>query len=114
MNNQRAFPRNTVGFGAWEAAVADAKAVGRATAQSNPRVAAADWNLIGPTNVGGRVTDVAIDVEVPGQVFIAAASGGVWKTTNANSTYEPAWPDDLTQAVGALRDVRRHGHVPVP
>ncbi|CAN5790521.1 hypothetical protein BH20ACT7_BH20ACT7_08950 [soil metagenome] len=74
MNNQRAFPRNTVGFGAWEAAVADAKAVGRATAQSNPRVAAADWNLIGPTNVGGRVTDVAIDVEVPGQVFIAAAS----------------------------------------
>ena|GEM_PF-6339269 len=28
--------------------------------------------------------------------------GGVWKTTNANSTYEPAWPDDLTQAVGAL------------
>jgi hypothetical protein len=53
MNNQRAFPRNTVGFGAWEAAVADAKAVGRATAQSNPRVAAADWNLIGPTNVGG-------------------------------------------------------------
>jgi hypothetical protein len=59
-------------------------------------------DLIGPTNVGGRVTDVAIDVEVPDQVFIAAASGGVWKTTDGNATYETAWPDDLTQAVGAL------------
>jgi len=39
---------------------------------------------------------------VPGQVFIAAASGGVWKTTDGNDTYETAWPDDLTQAVGAL------------
>jgi hypothetical protein len=48
MNNQRAFPQNTVGFGAWEAAVADAKAVGRATARLNPKVAEATWTSSDP------------------------------------------------------------------
>ncbi|MGZ5488565.1 MAG: VPS10 domain-containing protein, partial [Candidatus Aminicenantales bacterium] len=42
------------------------------------------WQFIGPTNISGRVTDVAV-VAPKGSnytVYVASASGGVWKTEN--------------------------------
>ena len=60
------------------------------------------WALEGPTNVGGRLTDLAIDPADPDTVYVAAATGGVWKTTDGGVTLEQAWPDDAAQAVGAI------------
>ncbi len=47
------------------------------------------WQPLGPGNVGGRVRSVAIDPGHPGTVYAAAASGGVWKTTDAGQTWNP-------------------------
>ena len=60
------------------------------------------WALEGPTNVGGRLTDLAIDPADPDTVYVAAATGGVWKTTDGGVTLEQAWPDDAAQAIGAI------------
>ncbi|MEV1328628.1 glycosyl hydrolase [Micromonospora costi] len=60
------------------------------------------WNFFGPSNIGGRVVDIAVDPQVPDQVFIAAASGGVWKSRDAGATFETAWPDGWTQSMGAV------------
>lgn len=102
MNRQRAFPADTVEFGAFERAAEQAAALGRRTAGEDPALAGAAWELRGPTNVGARVSDLAIDPNNADTVYIAAASGGVWKSTDAGDTFAPAWPDDLTQALGAL------------
>lgn len=40
------------------------------------------WRSIGPTNVGGRVTDLAID-PTNGARWFAATVGGVWRTTDS-------------------------------
>ena len=61
-----------------------------------------EWNLLGPRNIGGRVNDVVVDPTAEDTIFIAAASGGVWKSTDAGQTFERAWPDDATQSIGAL------------
>ncbi|MFF4874926.1 WD40/YVTN/BNR-like repeat-containing protein [Micromonospora sp. NPDC000668] len=61
-----------------------------------------EWNFFGPSNIGGRVVDIAVDPQVPDQIFIAAASGGVWKSDDAGATFETAWPDDGTQSMGAV------------
>ena len=61
-----------------------------------------EWDLLGPTNIGGRVTDLVVDPTTPDQIFMTAASGGVWKSSDAGLTFERAWPDDITQATGAL------------
>src|SRR5690349_1678505 len=37
------------------------------------------WQSMGPTNLGGRVTDLAVDPSVANTVYAATASGGVWK-----------------------------------
>ncbi len=67
-----------------------------------PEVAGLEWDLLGPTNIGGRVVDVVVVPGRPNEVYTAAASGGVWKSTDFGTTWEPSWPARETQAMGAL------------
>jgi photosystem II stability/assembly factor-like uncharacterized protein len=60
------------------------------------------WELTGPTNIGGRLTDLAVDPQHPDTVYVTAATGGVWKTTDAGATMEKAWPDDGAQSMGSI------------
>lgn len=63
---------------------------------------AAPWTFLGPEIVGGRLLDIAVDPNVAGVVYVASASGGVWKSTDSGATFVSTWPDDLAPAVGAL------------
>ena len=42
---------------------------------------------IGPAMCSGRIIDIAVDPEVPSRWFVAAASGGVWRTVNNGTTF---------------------------
>jgi photosystem II stability/assembly factor-like uncharacterized protein len=62
------------------------------------------WHHIGPTNLSGRVTDVAV-VTPRGEtytIYVATASGGVWKTVNDGVTWEPIFEEEATQSIGDL------------
>jgi len=65
-------------------------------------LAAGAWTSLGPTNIGGRVTDVAVDPAHANTVFAGVATGGVWKSTDAGATFSPAWNPANPQAIGAL------------
>ncbi|MFC1554574.1 WD40/YVTN/BNR-like repeat-containing protein [candidate division KSB1 bacterium] len=61
-----------------------------------------EWSFIGPTGTSGRCTDVAI-VTPRGQnyiVFMAAASGGVWRTKNEGVTWEPVFEEGPSTSIG--------------
>ena len=64
--------------------------------------AGGSWEYVGANNIGGRVTDVVVDPTQPNTIYVAAAGGGVWKSTDAGMTYTPAWPNDYPQAIGSL------------
>jgi len=87
---------------AFERAVTQANAVSATTKERAPGVARRSWELEGPTNIGGRITDVAVDPNEEDTIYVAAASGGVWRSTDAGDTFEQAWPSKLTQSIGAL------------
>jgi hypothetical protein len=75
----------------------------RKQAASIPVGEAAAWHFVGPTNVGGRVVDLAVDPTTsPSTVYAAVSSGGIMKSTDGGVTWSPAWPDSNTQAMGAL------------
>jgi photosystem II stability/assembly factor-like uncharacterized protein len=62
------------------------------------------WQYLGPTNISGRVTDVAV-VAPKGKnytIYVAAASGGVWKTENEGTTWTPVFEHEVTAAVGDI------------
>src|SRR5918999_478260 len=71
-----------------------------ATAQAAQRAAA--WTLEGPTNIGGRLADLAVDPTRPDTVYVAAATGGVWRTTDGGQTLQKAWADNASQSMGAI------------
>ena len=41
---------------------------------------------IGPALTSGRIADLAVNPSNPFEYYVAVASGGVWKTTNAGTT----------------------------
>jgi photosystem II stability/assembly factor-like uncharacterized protein len=57
---------------------------------------------IGPAIMGGRIVDVAVVESKPSTMYVAAASGGVWKTTNNGTTWRPVFDQQETLAIGAV------------
>ncbi len=60
------------------------------------------WRSIGPANMGGRVTDI---VGLPGDpytFYVAAADGGIFKTTNGGTTFRPIFDDQPVLSIGAI------------
>src|SRR3989442_6925077 len=88
--------------GAPAAAVRQADRLAALAAAVDPKLAAAAWVCVRRTNTGGRVLDVVPDPANAETVYAAAASGGVWKSTDGGSTFVQAWPLGNPQAVGAL------------
>ena len=57
---------------------------------------------IGPAVASGRVIDIAV---VPGKSsfwYVAVASGGVWKTTNAGTTWTPIFDGEGSYSIGCV------------
>jgi hypothetical protein len=73
----------------------------RLRAAAGPSIAAA-WQPLGPTNIGGRITDLVADPTRADTVYAGAATGGVWRSTNAGQTFTSSWPANLTPSIGAL------------
>lgn len=60
------------------------------------------WRNIGPANMAGRVTDIeAVESDFT-TVYVGAASGGVWKSVNAGTTWEAIFEDYGTANVGDI------------
>ncbi len=55
---------------------------------------------IGPAYMSGRVADIAVDQTDPGTWYVGIASGGVWKTVNAGTTWEPIFDDEAVYSIG--------------
>ncbi|MFC2166483.1 WD40/YVTN/BNR-like repeat-containing protein [Acidobacteriota bacterium] len=63
-----------------------------------------NWYHIGPTNVSGRCTDIAV-VTPKGKnftIYVATASGGVWKTVNEGTTWEPIFEHEASASIGDI------------
>lgn len=55
---------------------------------------------IGPANMSGRVTDVAVVESRPSTIYVATASAGVWKTVNNGTTWSPLFDKQPVSAIG--------------
>src|SRR6056297_1024006 len=62
------------------------------------------WQYIGPTNISGRCTDVEA-VMPRGEsytIWIGSATGGVWKSENEGTSFEPVFDDMPTASIGDI------------
>ncbi len=63
---------------------------------------ASGWVLAGPSNIGGRSTSVAVDPTNADRVWIGAAGGGVWRSTDAGRTWTLKWRASAPLEIGSL------------
>ena len=60
------------------------------------------FRSIGPANTSGRITDLAIHPRDKSVWYVATAYGGVWKTTNAGTSFTPIFDDQGTPSIGCV------------
>jgi hypothetical protein len=70
------------------------------------------WVALGPAalsftypaneNFSGRIAGIAASPTDPNTIYVAAAGGGVWKTTDGGATWAPLTDDQATLSMGAI------------
>jgi photosystem II stability/assembly factor-like uncharacterized protein len=62
------------------------------------------WQYIGPTNISGRCTDIeAISPRGANYtIWVGSATGGVWKSINEGTTFEPVFDNMPTASIGDI------------
>jgi photosystem II stability/assembly factor-like uncharacterized protein len=57
---------------------------------------------IGPALMSGRISHIAVHPSHKQTWYIGVASGGVWKTTNAGTTFTPVFQNEGAYSIGAV------------
>lgn len=60
------------------------------------------FRSIGPAVTSGRVIAFAVDPSDRAKYYVAVASGGVWKTVNAGTTWTPVFDNEGAFSIGAV------------
>ncbi|MGB0582225.1 MAG: WD40/YVTN/BNR-like repeat-containing protein [Limisphaerales bacterium] len=59
-----------------------------------------EWRPIGPASMGGRIVDLEVVESNPTTFFVATASGGLFKTANNGTTFQPLFENERTVSIG--------------
>ncbi len=59
-----------------------------------------NWRCIGPANMSGRVTAIAVNETDPTTYYVATATGGLLKTTNNGTTFQHLFDHETTVSIG--------------
>ena len=76
-------------------------------AANNPALSSDTFNglklrNIGPAFMSGRIADIDIDPNNRNIWYVGVGSGGVWKTTNAGTTWTPIFDDQDVYSIGTV------------
>ncbi|MSP58365.1 MAG: glycosyl hydrolase [Flavobacteriaceae bacterium] len=61
-----------------------------------------NFRMIGPATTSGRVIDLLVNPTNKAEIYVAAAYGGVWKSQNGGTTFDPVFDKYGTQSIGCL------------
>jgi photosystem II stability/assembly factor-like uncharacterized protein len=98
MYDQRAYPFNHIDRPAYRDAFRQTQ-LAKKEAQNR---GADEWVSAGPINIGGRVTDVALDPTNPNIIYAGTSMGGVFKSNDGGVTWAAVFDDAGALSIGDL------------
>jgi photosystem II stability/assembly factor-like uncharacterized protein len=69
------------------------------------------FRSVGPALTAGRIADIAVNPNDNSEYYLAVASGGVWKTSNAGNTYNPIFDSQGSYSIGCVTIDPTNEHV---
>ena len=78
------------------------KAQGKQGPGKDPRFTGFKWRFLGPANMSGRITGLAVDPSRPSTIYAATASGGLFKSATGGTTWKPVFEKEGAICVGAV------------
>ncbi len=72
---------------------------------ADPLLKAFRFRNIGPASMGGRIDDIEVSESNPNIIYLGYATGGVWKSENNGTTFEPVFD---TYEVASIGDIAIH------
>lgn len=97
---QRVFPHETLNPEVYEEV--RKSAISQRTESARYKSGQEDWELVGPYNVGGRITDVEMHHTDTETIYVAAASGGIFKSPDKGVSWEQIFENNYTQSIGDM------------
>lgn len=95
---QRAYPYGRINYEQAKESIEDAQALRIAARRSR----LGTWVKRGPSNIGARVTDLVVHPTDPDIVYAAIASGGVFKSVDGGSTWDPIFDQGPVLTIGDI------------
>ena len=98
MAAQRAYPYDRI----------DYKAIDKAQEQVTEMMASRDplydrnWDFEGPTNIGGRITDIEMPRNDKNTIYAGSASGGIFRSKDRGLNWESIFDGQLSLAIGDI------------
>lgn len=96
---QRAFPYDHINHEAYKEAltqvIADKQIYRNTSAQQS-------WKFAGAVNIGGRITDIEMHASDQQTIYAGSATGGVFKSTNAGTSWFPIFDKALSLTIGDI------------
>jgi photosystem II stability/assembly factor-like uncharacterized protein len=69
------------------------------------------FRSIGPAVTSGRISDIVVNPLDKSEWYLAAASGGVWKTNNAGTSFSPIFDAQASFSIGCLKMDPKNPHI---
>ncbi|MGH1366678.1 MAG: VPS10 domain-containing protein [Calditrichia bacterium] len=95
--NQRAYPQGEIDLQVHLTGMAQASYL-----RSQQSLSQQTWQQAGPTNIGGRITDIEMDPTNTDVLFAGTATGGVWKSIDSGVSWNPIFDDQISLSIGDL------------
>ncbi|HLF65279.1 MAG TPA: T9SS type A sorting domain-containing protein [Saprospiraceae bacterium] len=98
MYRQRAFPNAYINHKVYDAAIIQA----RLLKQIQNRSLGSPWTSVGPVNIGGRITDIALHPTNQNVLYVGASNGGVFKSEDGGLTWRHIYDNDGRLSIGNI------------
>ena len=69
---------------------------------TSPMIRQLKWRAVGPANMGGRVSSIAVDPKKPYTIFVGLGTGGVMKSTDNGVSWQGVFEHESVASVGAI------------
>jgi photosystem II stability/assembly factor-like uncharacterized protein len=99
---RRSWPFGRIPQNARQSAIESAARNNAPLGKRSRALSSARWRLHGPSSVGGRVRSIAMHPSDGRTLWIGAADGGVWRSTDAGANWLPIMDNENSIAMGAI------------